>query len=98
MFLGLSSVSSIEKWESLVELAAELYPKGPDQEALWSRAGGRDSDLRHHGTGKERWHSALRDIQNGRPPRVSELISEMRVDYPQNTNLSMLAGDALFRA
>ena len=98
MFLGLSSVSSAEKWESLVGLAAELYPKGPDQEALWSRAGGRDSDLRHHGTGKERWHSALRDIQNGRPPRISKLISEMRVDYPQNTNLSMLAGDALFRA
>ncbi|CAM5478971.1 GAP1-N1 domain-containing protein [Sphingobium scionense] len=96
MFLGLSSVSSAEKWDSLVELAAELYPKGPDQEALWSRAGGRDSDLRHHGTGKERWHSALRDIQNGRPPRISKLISEMRIDYPQNTNLSMLADDTLF--
>ncbi|NHO43039.1 hypothetical protein GOB83_12775 [Acetobacter fabarum] len=97
MFLDLSSVSSAEKWHSLVELAAELYPKGPDQEVLWSRAGGRDSDLRHHGTGKERWHSALRDIQNGRPPRISKLIREMRVDYPQNTNLSMLADDTLFR-
>jgi hypothetical protein len=97
MFLDLSSVSSTEKWDSLVGLAAELYPRGPDQDALWSRSGGRDSDLRHHGTGKERWHSAMRDIQNGRPPRVSKLIREMRVDYPQNTNLSMLAGDALFR-
>lgn len=98
MFLDLSSVSSAEKWNSLVGLAAELYPKGPDQDALWSRGGGRDSDLRHHGTGKERWHSALRDIQNGRPPRISKLIGEMRVDYPQNSNLKMLAGDALFRS
>lgn len=97
MFLGLSSISSAEKWDSLVELATELYPKGPDQQALWSRAGGRDADLHHHGTGKERWHSALRDIQNGRPPRISKLLREMLVDYPQNTNLSMLASDALFR-
>ena len=97
LLLDLSSVSGAEKWDSLVGLAAELYPKGPDQDALWSRAGGRDSDLRHHGTGKDRWHTALRDIQNGRPPRISKLISEMRVDYPQNTNLRVLAGDALFR-
>ncbi|ABS65489.1 hypothetical protein Xaut_0231 [Xanthobacter versatilis] len=98
MFLDLSSVSSAEKWDTLVELAADLYPKGPDQDALWSRAGGRESDLRHHGTGKERWHAALRDIQNGRPPHVSKLISEMRTDFPQNPNLRMLAGDALFRS
>lgn len=97
IFLDLTSVSSAEKWDSLVGLAAELYPKGPDQDALWSRAGGRDADLRHHGTGKERWHAALREIQNGRPPRASKLIGEMRIDYPQNPNLKVLAGDALFR-
>lgn len=97
MFLDIVSVTSAEKWESLVELAAELYPKGPDQDALWLRAGGRDSDLRHHGTGKERWHAALRGIQNGRPPRGWKLISEMRIDYPENPNLRMLASDSLFR-
>lgn len=97
MVLDLSSVSSTEKWDSLVELAAELYSEGPDQDALWSRAGGRDFDLRHHGTGKERWHAALRGIQNGRPPRASKLIGQMRADYPRNPHLRMLAGDALFR-
>lgn len=97
MFLDLTSVSSAEKWDSLVELAAELYPEGPDQDALWSRAGGRDSDLRHHGTGKERWHAAFRGIQNGRPPRASKLIGQMRADYSENPYLRMAAGDALFR-
>lgn len=98
LFLDITTVSSAEKWDSFAGLAADLYPKGPDQDALWSRAGGRDSDLRHHGSGNERWHDALRGIQNGRPPRVSKLIGEMRTDYPQNPNLRMLAGDALFRS
>lgn len=97
MLLDLTTVSSAEKWDSFAGLAADLYPKGPDQDALWSRAGGRDADLRHHGSGNERWRDALRGIQNGRPPRVSKLIAEMRTDYPQNANLRMLAGDALFR-
>ncbi len=91
-----TTVSSAEKWDSFAWLAADLYPMGPDQDALWSRAGGRDSDLRHLGRGNERWRDALRGIQNGRPPRVSKLIAEMRTDYPQNANLRMLAGDALF--
>lgn len=98
MFLNLAPVSSAEKWESLIELSAELYPKGPDQDALWSRAGGRDSDLSHSGTGKARWHSALRSIQNGRLPRVSKLVGEMCVDYPSNVNLRTLANDTLFRS
>ncbi len=95
-FLGLSPVSAVEKWEVLTELAAELFPNGPDQDALWERSGGRNADLRHHGSGKERWRCAIRDIQNGRPPRVSKLIHQMRNDFPENPNLRLMANDPLF--
>lgn len=95
--LGLSPVSATEKWSVLTELAAELYPSGPDQGALWERSGGRDADLHHHGTAKERWRGAIRDIQNGRQPRVSRLIQEMRADYAENANLRLMANDPLFR-
>lgn len=95
--LGLAPVSAAQKWDVFTELAADLFPNGPDQDALWERAGGRDADLRHHGTGKERWRGAIREIQNGRPPRVSKLIQQMRGDFPENGNLRLMANDPLFR-
>lgn len=96
-FLGLSAVSANEKWDLLAGQAAELYPNGPDQEGLWERAGGKDSDLHHHGSGTERWRNAIRGIQNGRQPRISKLIKEMRLDFPGNQNLQFIANDPLFR-
>ena len=96
-FLGLSPVSATQKWDGFTELAADLFPNGPDQDALWERSGGRDADLRYHATGKERWRSAIRDIQNGKPPRVPRLIQQMRADFPENRNLVLMANDPLFR-
>ncbi|MBV1829105.1 hypothetical protein HNW77_05110 [Komagataeibacter sp. AV436] len=95
--LRLSPVSVAQKWDVLAELAAQLFPNGPDQDALWERSGGQDSDLRHHGTGKERWRGAVRDIQNGKKPRVSRLIQQMRADFPENYNLRLMANDPLFQ-
>jgi hypothetical protein len=96
-FLGLSPVSATQKWDVLIELAAKLYPNGPDQDALWERSGGRDADLRFHGTGKERWRGAIRDVQNGRPPRIPRLLQQMRADFPENPNLRLIADDPLFQ-
>jgi hypothetical protein len=96
-FLALSPVSATEKWDVLTELAASLFPNGPDQDALWERSGGRSADLRHHGTGKERWRAAIRDIQNGKQPRVSKLIQQMRADFSENPNLKLIANDPIFR-
>lgn len=95
--LGLSAVSDTQKWDALAELAAELFPSGPNQDALWERSGGRDADLRHYGTGKERWRAAIRDIQNGRRPRASKLIQQMRLEFPENPNLRLMDNDPLFR-
>lgn len=96
-FLSLSPISTEEKWESLLELVAQLYPNGPDQEDIWERSGGRNADLNRHGSGRERWRAAMRSIENGRPPQVRQLIQEMLDDYGGNSNLRLLANDPLFR-
>ncbi|WP_329832557.1 effector-associated domain EAD1-containing protein [Stenotrophomonas geniculata] len=96
-FLGLSPVSVTQKWDAFIELAAELFPNGPDQDGLWERAGGRDADLRYQGTGKERWRGAIRDVQNGKVFHVSKLIQQMRSDFPGNSSLRLIASDSLFK-
>jgi hypothetical protein len=92
----LSPVSQAEKWEALENLAVDLYPEGPDQEAIWDRAGGKNSDLWQKGSGRVRWHEALRQMRNGRGPRPSKLLNEMRKGYPQNDKLRYLADDPTF--
>lgn len=95
--LGLAPVTTTEKWESFMQLAAELYPSGPDYNSLWERAGGRDSDLVHHGSGNSRWRAAVREMQRGKPPRIAQLVREMRNDFEGNPKLRLLADDPLFR-
>ncbi|UJW77685.1 GAP1-N1 domain-containing protein [Rhizobium sp. SL42] len=94
--LGLSPLAEREKWESFIQIAAELYPNGPDNLNLWDRAGGRDSELIHHGSGLSRWRDAVTQMQRGKPPRVGQLVREMRKDYENNSNLRFLADDPLF--
>lgn len=94
--LNLSPISDADKWESFTQLAADLYPSGPDHESLWERAGGRSSDLSHSGSGIWRWRDAVRSIQRGKPPGFDRLIREMRRDYEANAQLRLLADDPLF--
>jgi len=97
LWLGIAPVTDTEKWESFIQLAAELYPSGPDYNSLWERAGGRDSDLIHHGSGTTRWRDALSQLQKGKPPQVGQLVREMRNDFGGNSKLRLLADDPLFR-
>src|SRR5690606_37530643 len=97
IWLGISPVTDAEKRVSFVELAAELYPSGPDHNSLWERAGGKDSDLTHHGSGVGRWRDAVRAIQNGKKPPFSKLMQEMRRDFGANPKLRIMADDPLFR-
>ncbi|MGM4881646.1 GAP1-N1 domain-containing protein [Rhizobium leguminosarum] len=94
--LALSPITNADKWESFTQLAADLYPSGPDHESLWERAGGRGSDLSQSGTGIWRWREAVRSIQRGKPPSINRLIWEMRRDYEANGQLRILADDPLF--
>lgn len=97
IWLGISPATEAEKWESFVDLAAELYPSGPDHNGLWERAGGKDSDLTHHGSGIGRWHGAVRIIQNGKKPKISKLVHEMHKDFGANQKLATIVKDTLFR-
>nr|WP_255626709.1 effector-associated domain EAD1-containing protein [Phyllobacterium sp. KW56] len=93
----LTPVNSFEKWESVADLAAELYPTGPDHDALWERAGGRSADVLQNGNGRFKWREALRTVRYGREPRIQKLLGEMLRDYPQNQHLKLLANDPEFR-
>lgn len=97
LLLGVSPVSIAEKWKALEELAADLYPNGPDDTGLWDRAGGKDADLKSFGSGRTRWRDAMTQLQRGRGPRVSSLLEEIRRDYPANDELRALLASGLFR-
>jgi Effector-associated domain 1 len=90
-------MSADEKWQALAELAADLYQSGPDHDDLWRRAGGRNADLQHQGDGRARWTDALYKMRHGYGLRISELLSQMRKDYPLNDNLRYLSHDPEFQ-
>ena len=78
--LTLGNVSENDRWEFFLQLLESLYPKGPDDQDIWSRAGGRTSFLRLLGSGRENWRDAIRKIRNGSKPHPLNLIHEMKSD------------------
>ena len=94
--LWLSPISAMEKWQAFEELAAKLYPSGPDDQGLWERAGGNDADLASKEDGRTRWRRALRDIRNGKGPTPSAVLATMKEDFPKNEHIPHLAGDRVF--
>nr|WP_246698647.1 MULTISPECIES: effector-associated domain EAD1-containing protein [unclassified Rhizobium] len=92
--LNLSAVTADEKWTVFEELAADLYPSGPDHNELWDRAGGRNWDLQTFGNGRSRWRDAISQIRRGKGPRSSRLLSEMKRDFPLNDQVRYLANDS----
>ncbi|WP_371434875.1 effector-associated domain EAD1-containing protein [Polaromonas sp.] len=92
--LGISKPTIDDKWRAFEEAACELYSTGPDHEQLWSRAGGKNSDL--PGTsqnGTARWHSALKSLRYGSRPQVRDLLRVMCDDFGGNDILRLLASD-----
>ncbi len=91
---GIFNPSADDKWRAFEEMACELYPTGPDCEELWSRAGGKNSDLPGWSqNGATRWHTALRSIRYGGRPNARELLAKMREDRPGNEKLRLFAND-----
>jgi len=92
--LGISKPSAAEKWNAFEKEARELYPSGPDSDELWSRAGGKNSDLPGRSqNGATRWHTALNLIRYGARPTVRELLAVMRRDFPLNEKLRLYTSD-----
>lgn len=92
--LGVSKPSAAEKWNAFEKEARELYPSGPDSDELWSRAGGKNSDLPGRSqNGATRWHTALNSIRYGARPTARELLAVMCQDFPLNERLHLYATD-----
>lgn len=81
-----------DRINQFVAVARQLYPGGPEQDALWERAGGDPSRLNREGAGATRWWHAIQLLENGGGGNISldSLLSQMRSDYPNNDGLESL--------
>lgn len=90
----ISKPSAAEKWSAFEEEARELYPDGPDSRELWSRAGGRNSDLPGGSLdGATRWHKTINLIRYGGRPNRRALLEVMCQDFPSNEKLLLYIND-----
>ena len=62
---GIEKYNSNTLSESLQSLLIKLYPQGPTENLIWSRAGGDISLLRLEGNGKSIWHFAIHLLTHG---------------------------------
>ena len=84
-------------WDHLINIAAELYPRGPADSDIWSRAGGSVAELHLHPSGKASWYSALRSLRlggGGQAISLQRLLETMGSDFPANQILINLARTA----
>lgn len=81
-------------WRALSDLAASLYPRGPSERAIWSRAGGDISALPLGATGKADWFAAVTELRHGGGgPSITPgtLLREFLEEYPANRAAADLA-------
>lgn len=80
-------------WSVLETVLVELYPFGPRDQELWSRAGGDLSRLQFHPTGQAAWHAALRTLKQGgggRNINFGSLLRTAKEDFSNHPQLAML--------
>ena len=82
-----------DPWSVLENILVELYPFGPRDQEVWSRAGGDLSRLQFHSTGQAAWHAALRVLkQGGGGSRINfgSLLKAAKEDFSHHPQLAML--------
>lgn len=82
-----------DPWTVLEAILVELYPFGPRDQEVWSRAGGDLSRLQFHSTGQAAWHAALRMLkQGGGGKRINfgSLLHAAKEDFSNHPQLAML--------
>lgn len=90
---SVQSLSNEDWWKNLRSIATQLYPKGPEENAIWERADGSIAALTITGNGRTDWHNALRVLrQGGGGKNISpkSLVEAMLEDYPNNSELKAL--------
>jgi hypothetical protein len=91
-----SSASIISDPRDVEDLMVSLYPLGPLDRDIWSRAGGCVANLRLGSTGRAAWHSALRILSQGGGGDITlqSLLKEAATEYGGNPQLKQLLGAA----
>lgn len=82
-----------DPWTVLENILIDLYPLGPRDQEVWSRAGGDLSRLQFHSNGQAAWHAALRTLKQGGGGlniNFSSLIGTAKKDFSNNPQLAML--------
>lgn len=76
----------------LEDLMVTLYPRGPTDDEIWSRAGGELSSLSLGSTGRAAWHSALRTLSlgGGGAITVDSLLKTAATEFGNNPQLRRL--------
>jgi hypothetical protein len=83
----------VDPWSILEGALVELYPFGPLDQEVWSRAGGDLSRLRFHPTGQAAWHAALRTLKlggGGRRINFDSLLRAAKEDFSNHPQLARL--------
>jgi hypothetical protein len=75
---------------AIVDLLAELFPLGPTQDQIWTRAGGDLSRLSIVGHGRAQWHNAISLIGRGGGIPIASLLNVVAGDFPTNKQLKQL--------
>lgn len=78
-----------EIWDAFLEVASDLYGKGPQESELWERAGGKNKKLPEGADGTARWRAAIRLIKDGAGPPggLASLVNTMLEDFQYNPKL-----------
>ncbi|HEY7491334.1 MAG TPA: effector-associated domain EAD1-containing protein [Candidatus Tectomicrobia bacterium] len=87
-------------WRHCLEVAVQLYPHGPTEQHIWSRADGDIATVNLQGHGKAAWFAALSTLRQGGGGRLitaRQLIETMRQDSPNNIALEQLANVLTYR-
>jgi hypothetical protein len=77
--------SENDYYNSLCELAVELYERGPEQNNIWEKAGGDVSILTNGANRKEQWYDAIQKLRKGSAGKEItpySLLEKMKEDYP----------------
>ena len=76
-----------------MDLAADLYPRGPADRSIWTRSGGDLAALTLGSTGWADWFAAVSELRRGGGGTrisVESLLREMASDYSGNPALGRL--------
>ena len=87
------TVQEAVPWSVLEKILVELYPFGPRDQEVWSRAGGDLSRLQFHTSGQAAWHAALRTLKQGgggKSINFGSLLNTAKEDFSNHPQLAML--------